>query len=533
MAGDPATALRVIEQQRKRVVESGGPLAATEAEELAKLHEWQMNALGRSRRLAVTAWLAAGDSHGNEAAMSEGSVALGILEATVKHVVSAASSPDLCLLRGRLLLSTGHASDAIAPLGAAVTLLAPSAIWRSGISRILAVSSTGATSAPGTDERYLAAEMYLGLAQAADGGIKKYDDFAPRLRLAIDAVERQVPPPTAEEEFAGGVVDAAGDAAAPRLACATSPYVGTVGTSEGLASRSGDGHECPGEGRREQMPASAADQTGAAPAGGDDDCAICLQALRPGERVQKLPCNHAFHCVPCLQRWFRRSRLCPVCRQPFPSPVGRPLVRCLLSPVNPDVLQACRRLAAAQAERGLVDAACATCALAERIYIASLAYLGGRSGASDGVLGDQTTSLLDGSALDEGAPAIALVLQRIQIHLVWARALVRCGREPEALRLCTCAARLLHSGARGSDELLCQLLSGGGLLVDSQATVRGRLLGPHARAPSARPITRRAPRPNAMHHSAWFCPLASHAAVSRDVRLGHLTPPAQTALPRS
>ena len=30
------------------------------------------------------------------------------------------------------------------------------------------------------------------------------------------------------------------------------------------------------------------------------------------------------------------------------SPVGRPLVRCLLSPVNPDVLLACRYLATAQ-----------------------------------------------------------------------------------------------------------------------------------------------------------------------------------------
>ena len=43
---DPATALRT-EQQRRKVVEMGGPHAASEAEELAKLHEWQMGALGR------------------------------------------------------------------------------------------------------------------------------------------------------------------------------------------------------------------------------------------------------------------------------------------------------------------------------------------------------------------------------------------------------------------------------------------------------------------------------------------------------
>ena len=34
---------------------------AQEAEELAKLHEWQMGALGRSRRLAVTAAIARGN----------------------------------------------------------------------------------------------------------------------------------------------------------------------------------------------------------------------------------------------------------------------------------------------------------------------------------------------------------------------------------------------------------------------------------------------------------------------------------------
>lgn len=46
---DAATALRCIEQQRRRLLESSGPHAASEAEELSKLHEWQMGALGRRR----------------------------------------------------------------------------------------------------------------------------------------------------------------------------------------------------------------------------------------------------------------------------------------------------------------------------------------------------------------------------------------------------------------------------------------------------------------------------------------------------
>ena len=59
---DPATALRVIEQQRRRVVEAGGAMAADEADELARLHEWQMRALSRSRSLAAGATTSAGAS---------------------------------------------------------------------------------------------------------------------------------------------------------------------------------------------------------------------------------------------------------------------------------------------------------------------------------------------------------------------------------------------------------------------------------------------------------------------------------------
>ncbi|KQK01486.1 RING-H2 finger protein ATL14 [Brachypodium distachyon] len=44
------------------------------------------------------------------------------------------------------------------------------------------------------------------------------------------------------------------------------------------------------------------------------DCAVCLEALRDGERCVVLPrCGHGFH-AECVGSWLRKSRLCPVCR---------------------------------------------------------------------------------------------------------------------------------------------------------------------------------------------------------------------------
>ena len=141
---DPATALRIIEQQRRKVVEMGGPHAASEAEELAKLHEWQMGALGRSRRLTVglsTASSSRGDAAGS---ISEAAAAIELCEGVMKTVETAASSPSFCLLRGRLLLTTGNAADAVPPLAAAVTLLAPDAAWRRGLAQLLGAGTAKA-----------------------------------------------------------------------------------------------------------------------------------------------------------------------------------------------------------------------------------------------------------------------------------------------------------------------------------------------------------------------------------------------------
>ena len=174
--------------------------------------------------------------------------------------------------------------------------------------------------------------MYLGLALAADGGIKKFDEFAPRLRSALAHLDSRLPPPDETAQLLSNDRTSGG---------AEAPVAG-----EGAAAgKVGDGREEEAQEAEDEIAGREASR---------DECSICLQPFRPSDTVKVLPCSHAFHSAPCLHRWFRRSRCCPVCREPWVefSPVGRPLVRCLLSPVNPDIFVACRRLAAAQVERG-------------------------------------------------------------------------------------------------------------------------------------------------------------------------------------
>lgn len=45
------------------------------------------------------------------------------------------------------------------------------------------------------------------------------------------------------------------------------------------------------------------------------DCTICLETLKQGDEVKKLPCGHVFHSV-CVTPWLMKKRaVCPVCRQ--------------------------------------------------------------------------------------------------------------------------------------------------------------------------------------------------------------------------
>lgn len=45
------------------------------------------------------------------------------------------------------------------------------------------------------------------------------------------------------------------------------------------------------------------------------DCTICLETLKKGDEVKKLPCGHVFHSA-CVTPWLMKKRaVCPVCRQ--------------------------------------------------------------------------------------------------------------------------------------------------------------------------------------------------------------------------
>ena len=52
----------------------------------------------------------------------------------------------------------------------------------------------------------------------------------------------------------------------------------------------------------------------------NEECTICsmeFSTFRPGKLLTQVPsCNHCF-CFVCLDRWGRRSKTCPYCRQPF------------------------------------------------------------------------------------------------------------------------------------------------------------------------------------------------------------------------
>ncbi|XP_003560697.1 RING-H2 finger protein ATL32 [Brachypodium distachyon] len=67
------------------------------------------------------------------------------------------------------------------------------------------------------------------------------------------------------------------------------------------------------------IPAFAYDAAAASSAavgdGGQVQCAVCLETLRSGETVRRLPvCAHTFH-VGCIGMWLHSHTTCPVCRR--------------------------------------------------------------------------------------------------------------------------------------------------------------------------------------------------------------------------
>ncbi|WOH05008.1 hypothetical protein DCAR_0624420 [Daucus carota subsp. sativus] len=47
-------------------------------------------------------------------------------------------------------------------------------------------------------------------------------------------------------------------------------------------------------------------------------CVICQEEYRDGEKVTCMPCLHMFH-KDCITKWLLRSHLCPICKFQMPT----------------------------------------------------------------------------------------------------------------------------------------------------------------------------------------------------------------------
>ena len=47
----------------------------------------------------------------------------------------------------------------------------------------------------------------------------------------------------------------------------------------------------------------------------NDECAICLEPMKAGDKVSLIYCSHIFH-TQCIYDWFLTKQVCPYCEQP-------------------------------------------------------------------------------------------------------------------------------------------------------------------------------------------------------------------------
>ncbi|EME32757.1 E3 ubiquitin-protein ligase RNF128 [Galdieria sulphuraria] len=53
-----------------------------------------------------------------------------------------------------------------------------------------------------------------------------------------------------------------------------------------------------------------------------DECSICLESIRVGDYMRKLPCGHIFHAT-CVERWLLHAHRCPLCNKDLISCLNR------------------------------------------------------------------------------------------------------------------------------------------------------------------------------------------------------------------
>ncbi len=44
-----------------------------------------------------------------------------------------------------------------------------------------------------------------------------------------------------------------------------------------------------------------------------DECIVCIESIKIGEKMLRLKCTHLFH-EQCIKEWLKCSFICPVCR---------------------------------------------------------------------------------------------------------------------------------------------------------------------------------------------------------------------------
>ncbi|EXB93459.1 E3 ubiquitin-protein ligase hrd-1 [Morus notabilis] len=63
--------------------------------------------------------------------------------------------------------------------------------------------------------------------------------------------------------------------------------------------------------------ATSKEMIGGGDLGRTPTCLVCFEDFMVGYEATRLPCSHIYH-GNCIQKWFRKSKFCPLCRFEMP-----------------------------------------------------------------------------------------------------------------------------------------------------------------------------------------------------------------------
>lgn len=86
------------------------------------------------------------------------------------------------------------------------------------------------------------------------------------------------------------------------------------------------------------------------------ECSICITAFRRGDACRTLPppCNHTFHTA-CIDKWFDKSSLCPLCKRDMHDNFHEQSVMSPLGVIKSEDIHENQSLFYAHASEGGVD----------------------------------------------------------------------------------------------------------------------------------------------------------------------------------